>query len=414
MPIIGLIRDPLALNPKINMLAQRAQQLTGSQTSGMRNRARKLRTEGVHVVNFAAGELDQDTSASIKQAARDAVDQGRTQYTDTLGIKDLRERLAKKVSHKTGLEYTIDEVGFTAGAKQALFNAVFVTFQPGDEVIIPAPYWVTFPEQVRLAGATPVFLPTTQHDFQIDLAELERAITPRTRGMILNTPHNPTGAVYSASALEQIGKLALKHKLTCIFDECYDELVYAPAVHHNIVKLVPAMKERVILVGSLSKTYCIAGWRAGFIAAPKAVLKAVSNLQSHTASNPCNLVQYAALAALDPGNDAFVETIRRQLAGQRGTALALVQKIPHITCTVPTGAFYLFPDVSGLLNKTFDGKRIENVDMLAEMLLEHAHIAVVAGSAFGSERHVRISYAIPTAEITTGFERFEQFVRRLT
>jgi aspartate aminotransferase len=395
------------------MLAQRAQLLSGSQTSGMRNRARKLRTEGVHVVNFAAGELDQDTSPSIKQAARDAVDQGRTQYTDTLGIKELRERLAKKIGQKTGVEYTIDEVGFTAGAKQALFNSVFVTFQPGDEVIIPSPYWVTFPEQVRLAGATPIFLPTTQHDFQIDVSELARAITPRTRGMILNTPHNPTGAVYPATTLEQIGRLAIKHKLTCIFDECYDELVYAPATHANIVKLVPEMKEFAILIGSLSKTYCIAGWRAGFLAAPKAVVKAVSNLQSHTASNPSNLVQYAALAALDPSNDIFVNRIREQLSAQRATALSLVQKVPHVTCTIPSGAFYVFPDVGGLLHRSYEGKRIESVDMLAEMLLEHAHIAVVAGSAFGSEKHIRISYAIPTAEITTGFERLEKFVRAL-
>ena len=245
------------------MLAERMKQLGGSATSGMRNRARKLRAEGVHVVNFAAGELDQDTSPSIKDAAREAIDSGRTQYTETLGIAALRERLAQKISSKTGTPYTVDEVGFTAGAKQALFNAAFVVFQPGDEVIIPAPYWVTFPEQIRLTGATPVFLPTEHNGFQIDVDELARIITPRTRGILLNTPHNPTGAVYSAAVLEKIARLALAHNLICIFDECYEELVYAPAAHHNIVKLVPEMKERTILVGSFSKTYCIAGWRAG-------------------------------------------------------------------------------------------------------------------------------------------------------
>ena len=304
------------------MLAQRALALTGSQTSGMRNRARKLKAEGVQVINFAAGELDQDTSPLIKDAARKAIDGGKTQYTDTLGIKELRERLAAKVTQKTGVTYAVEEVGFTAGAKQALFNAVFVAFQPGDEVIIPAPYWVTFPEQVRLAGATPVFLETVDNDFQIDVEALEKLITPRTRGILLNTPHNPTGVVYSASVLEGIARLALKHDLTCIFDECYDELVYAPAVHHNIVKLVPEMKARTILVGSFSKTYCMAGWRAGFVAGPKAVIKAIANLQSHTASNACNLVQYAALAALDPANEAFVVKIREQLTHQREVGAA--------------------------------------------------------------------------------------------
>jgi aspartate aminotransferase len=380
----------------------------------MRNRARKLKAEGVHVVNFAAGELDQDTSPLIKEAVKHAVDAGRTQYTDTLGIRELRERLAKKVTQKTGLVYTVEEVGFTAGAKQALFNAVFVAFQPGDEVLIPAPYWVTFPEQVRLAGATPVFVPTVDHDFQIDIGEFARRITPRTRGMLLNTPHNPTGVVYPAGALEKIARLALQHNLTCIFDECYDELVYEPAEHYNIVKLVPEMKVRTVLVGSFSKTYCMAGWRAGFVAAPQPFIKAIANLQSHTASNASNLVQYAALAAMEPGNDAFVHRIREQLRGQRATAMKHLERIPHLSCVAPTGAFYLFPDISGLLNKSFDGQRIENVDQLAEMLLQHAHIAVVPGSAFGADHHIRISYAIPAEEIITGFTRFERFVLALT
>jgi aspartate aminotransferase len=396
------------------MIAERMKLLSGSQTSGMRNRARKLSAEGVHVVNFAAGELDQDTSDSVKDAARQAIDSHKTQYSDTLGIKALREQLALKVSGKTGLTYTTEEVGFTAGAKQALFNSVFVAFQAGDEVLIPAPYWVTFPEQVRLAGATPVFVETTHHSFQIDAAELEKKITPRTRGIILNTPHNPTGAVYPVSTLEAIARLCLRHGITCIFDECYDQLVYAPAEHANIVKLVPEMKARTILVGSLSKTYCIAGWRAGFVAAPAPTIKAISNLQSHTASNACNLVQYAALAALDPKNDSFVTGIRGQLRVQRGIALKRVDGIPHVSCVVPGGAFYLFPDVSALLDKSFQGQRVETVERLAELLLEHAHIAVVPGSAFGSERHVRISYAIPAGEIETGFSRLNTFVESLT
>jgi aspartate aminotransferase len=396
------------------MLAERVKYLSGSKTSGMRNRARKLQAEGTNVVNFAAGELYRDTSSSIKKAARQAIEAGRTQYTDTLGIPELRERLARRVTQKTGVAYAVDEVGFTAGAKQALFNANLVSFGPGDEVIIPAPYWVTFPEQVRLAGATPVFLPTTHNDFQINLNELEQSITSRTRGIILNSPHNPTGVVYRADVLEGIAKMALKHDLICIFDECYEALVYAPAVHYNLVKLVPEMKSRTILIGSFSKTYCMAGWRAGIIAGPQPILKAVANLQSHTTSNACSLVQYAALAAMEPDNDAFVDEVRTQLLAQRTIALEYLKKITLLSCVVPSGAFYLFPDVSALLGRFLNNQRVDDVTHLAELLLEHAHIAVVPGSAFGSENHIRLSYAIPAAEIAAGFKQLEQFIKVLT
>ncbi|MDB6129009.1 MAG: aspartate aminotransferase [Verrucomicrobiales bacterium] len=395
------------------MLADRMKGFSGSQTSGMRNRARKLSAEGVHVVNFAAGELDQDTSLSIKLAAHQSIDTRKNQYTDTLGIAALREKLAAKISQKTGINYTAEEVGFTGGAKQALFCANFVLFQPGDEVIIPAPYWVTFPEQVRLAGATPVFVETVHHGFQIDIGELEKAITPKTKGIILNTPHNPTGVVYSPEILKKIAGLAIKHDFICIFDECYDALVYEPARHDNIVKLAPEMKSRTVLIGSFSKTYCIAGWRAGLVAGPAAVIKAISNLQSHTASNPSNIVQYAALAALDPENDAFVTRIRGQLTEQRKAAIEHIQKVPSLTCVIPTGAFYLFPDVSGLFGKSYKGQRIEKVEQLAEVLLEHAHIAVVPGSAFGADNHVRISYAIPKEEVVRGLTALKDFVERL-
>lgn len=396
------------------MLADRMKRLAGSATSGMRNRARKLRAEGVHVINFAAGELDQDTSESIKQAVRDAVDSNRTQYTDTLGIAALRERLAERISRKTGAGYAVEGVGFTAGAKQALFSAASAVFQEGDEVIIPSPYWVTFPEQIRLTGATPVFLATAHNGFQIDPDELARLITPRTKGILLNTPHNPTGVVYPASTLEKIAALVLEHQLVCVFDECYDELVYAPAVHGNIVKLVPEMKARTILIGSLSKSYCMAGWRAGFFAAPAPVVKAIANLQSHIASNPSNLVQYAALAAFEPVNDAFVAGNLKLLTEQRRVALDLIGKVPGVSCVVPDGAFYLFPDVSSLFGKSFNGERIENVDNLAELLLQHAHIAVVPGSAFGADHYVRISYAIPATEVATGLTSLANFVNRLS
>jgi aspartate aminotransferase len=395
------------------MLAERMAGFSGSQTSGMRNKAKALRERGVNVINFAAGELDLPTSPAIKQAAREAIDADRTQYTDTLGIRALREKLAERVSRSTGVSYTAEEVGVTAGAKQALYNAAMVLFDPGCEVIIPAPYWVTFPVQVTLAGAVPVFLPTTKHGFQIDLTELAARITPRTRGIILNTPHNPTGAVYDQSTLEGLAGLVLKHNLTIVFDECYEQLVYAPHMHHNLVKLVPEMKSRTVLVNSFSKTYCMTGWRAGFMSAPKPIMKAVSNLQGHVTSNPSNLAQYGALAGLDSVNDAFVDNVREVLRGRRERALDLIRQIPEVRCTVPQGAFYLFPDVGPLLGRSHRGRPVKDVDALAELLLEEAHVAVVAGSAFGSDRHIRISYAVATPDVEEGLVRIRRFVEGL-
>ncbi len=395
------------------MLAERMKSFGGSQTSGMRNKAKQLRERGVNVANFAAGELDLPTSPAIKQAVREAIDADRTQYTDTLSIRVLRERIAESVSRATGVSYSAEEVGVTAGAKQALYNAAMLLFDPGCEVIIPAPYWVTFPVQVALAGATPVFLPTEPNHFQIDLAELAGLITSRTRGLILNTPHNPTGVVYDRPTLEGIAELAMKHNLMVIFDECYEKLVYAPYEHHNIVKLVPEMKSRTVLINSFSKTYCMTGWLAGFLSAPKPIIKAVANLQGHTTSNPCNLAQYGALAALNKVNDPFLSNVLSVLTARRECALKLVQQIPGVQCGIPQGAFYLFPDVSQLLGRSHKGKLIADIDTLAELLLEEAHVAVVAGSAFGTDRHVRISYAIGTKDIEEGLIRTRQFVEGL-
>jgi aspartate aminotransferase len=395
------------------MLAERMKNLAGSQTSGMRNKAKQLRERGINVINFAAGELDLPTSPAIKQAVHEAVDADRTQYTDTLGIRALRERLAERVSRKTGVPYSAEEVGVTAGAKQALYNAAMVLFDPGSEVMIPAPYWVTFPVQVALAGATPVFLPTEHNRFQMDVAELASRITARTKGLILNTPHNPTGAVYDRSTLEAIAALAIKHDLKVVFDECYEQLVYSPYEHHNIVKLVPEMKQRTVLINSFSKTYCMTGWRAGFFSAPKAVVKAASNLQGHVTSNPSNLAQYGALAALDAVNEPFLKNVLDVLRTRRECALKLMQQIKDVDCPVPQGAFYLFPDMGRLLGRSYKGRPIANVDVLAEMLLEEAHVAVVAGSAFGANRHVRISYAVSTKDVEDGLLRIRQFVQSL-
>ncbi len=395
------------------MLAERTRQIQGSQTSGMRNRAKRLAEQGIAVVNFAAGELDLDTSAAIKLETKQAVDARRNQYTETMGIAPLRKKLAARVSTRTGVTYAPEEIGVTAGAKQALYNAAMVLFQAGDEVIIPTPYWVTFPAQVVLAGAKPVFLPTEQTAFQIDPDALAARVTAKTRGILLNTPHNPTGAVYDEASLRRIAVLAQEKDLVVVFDECYESLVYAPALHHNLVRLAPSMKSRTILVNSFSKTYCLTGWRVGYVAAPASVIKAMSDLQGHTTSNPCNLAQYAALAALDPANDAFVEEVRRVLGERRECALAIARQIPNAESPIPGGAFYLFLDVGWFLGKSYKGTVMADVDTLAEALLEEAHVAVVAGSGFGSTHHVRISYAVSTEHVAEGMRRIRQFLAQV-
>jgi aspartate aminotransferase len=395
------------------MLVERTKQIKGSQTSGMRNRAKRLAEQGVAVVNFAAGELDLDTSPAIKRETKYAVDARWNQYTDTMGISDLRKKLAAKITAKTGVAFTPEEIGVTAGAKQALYNAAMVLFQNGDEAIIPSPYWVTFPAQVVLAGAKPVFLSTAQNDFQIDPDALAALVTPKTKGILLNTPHNPTGAVYSKDSLQRIAAFALEKNLVVVFDECYEALVYAPAVHHNIVRLVPEMKSRTVLVNSFSKTYSMTGWRVGYVAAPAPVIKAMSDLQGHTTSNPCNLAQFAALAALDAENEPFVENVRAVLGERRECAIAIARRIPNVGCPIPGGAFYLFLNVGWFLGKKYNGKLLADVDAFAETLLEEAHVAVVAGSGFGSDHHIRISYAVSTQHVEEGMGRIKQFLEQV-
>ncbi len=395
------------------MLAERTRQIKGSQTSGMRNRAKRLAEQGVDVINFAAGELDLDTSPSIKRQTKAAVDGRRNQYTETMGLAELRKGLAARVSAQTGVTYTPDEIGVTAGAKQALYNAVMVLFQPGDEVIVPSPYWVTFPAQVVLAGAKPVFLPTAQDNFQISAATLASQITPQTRGIILNTPHNPTGVIYSATELKSIAALALAKNLVIVFDECYEKLVYAPSVHQNIVRLVPEVKSRTVLISSFSKTYCMTGWRVGYLAAPAPVIKAISDLQGHTTSNACNLAQFGALAALDPANDDFLANVHQVLSERRDCAFDATGRLPHVTCPIPQGAFYLFLDVSWFLGRSYQEKSIGNIDTFTELLLEFAHVAVVPGSAFGSDHHVRISYAVSKEHVAEGMNRIKKFLEQV-
>ncbi|MEY2412393.1 MAG: aspartate aminotransferase [Acidobacteriaceae bacterium] len=395
------------------LLAERTKKLTPPGTSKMRELANELKKSGVDVVNFAAGELDGDASDLIKHAAKNAIDGGCNKYTPTLGMKKLRERIAARVSDHTGVRYSANEIAVTAGAKQALYNAAMVLFNPGDEVVIPKPYWVTFPTQIEMAGAKTVFVDTAQSNYQLKADDVENIVSPTTRGLIINSPNNPTGAVYKSEDLLRIAQLALKRNLWIIFDECYSELVRVGAVHRNVVQLLPQIKEQTVLVNSFSKSYAITGWRLGYACGPANIITAMENIQGHTTSNPCSISQYAAEAALRGDDGLFINNVNAVLEERLGRARRIVSTMKDISCAPAEGAFYLFLNIQTKLGKTYDGRVINDVDSLCELILKEANVAVVSGAAFGDPTGIRVSYAIETQQVEEGLSRMRRFFERI-
>ncbi|MGW8394400.1 pyridoxal phosphate-dependent aminotransferase [Pseudoduganella sp. HUAS MS19] len=394
-------------------LAQRTKKIAPPGTSRMRTIANELKAQGLHVVNFAAGELDGDTSDTVKQGAREAIDAGKNIYTPTMGAPALRKQLGALVSQHTGVDYAHDEVGLTAGAKQALYNAAMVLLDPDDEVIIPNPYWVTFPTQVELAQGRPVFIETREHGYQLMASQVEQAVTPKTKALIINTPNNPSGAVYQGAELAKIAALALQHDFWIIFDECYASLVRAGHRHAHILAIEPRLKERIVLVNSFSKSHALTGWRLGYVAAPAHVMKAMENLQGHTTSNPSSVAQHAISYALAREDGQFIARVNRTLDERLRRALAIVADMPAVRVAEPQGAFYLFLDISAHLGKQLDGTVIADVDQFCEAALREARIAMVSGAAFGDPGSVRISYAISTDDVVEGLQRLRQLLQRL-
>jgi aspartate aminotransferase len=374
----------------------------------MRELANALERSGIDVINFAAGELDGDASDPMKSGARLAIDEGRNKYTPTLGMKDLRERIAAVVSERCGTDYSADEIGVTAGAKQALDNAAMVLFNPGDEVIIPQPYWVTFPAQVEVAGAKPVFLDTAKTGYRLTAEGLDRAISPATKAVILNSPNNPTGAIYASEALVRIAQIALQRQFWIIFDECYSELVREGAAHRNVVQLEPKTKALTILVNSFSKSHAGTGWRIGYACGPKYVVSAMENCQGHTTSNPSTISQYAAAAALRHEDGSFIRNVNAVLEERLRIAMRIVGSMTDIRCAPAEGAFYLFLNIERKLGKSYRGVPIDNVGTLCELMLREANVAVVPGDAFGDPTGLRVSYAIGTRQVEEGLLRMKR------
>ncbi|TYL12497.1 Aspartate aminotransferase [Moorella thermoacetica] len=393
-------------------LAQRAAGISPSPTLAIDAQAKAMKAKGVKVINFSAGEPDFGTPEHIKQAAIDALAAGFTRYTPVAGIPELRQAICASLAAR-GVTYEPADIVVSCGAKHSLYNAMQVLLNAGDEVILSAPYWVSYYEQVKLAGGVPVVV-TTGPDtgFKLTPGLLEAAITPRTRLLILNSPCNPTGAVYSREELAALAEVIVARDLIVISDEIYAALLYDGLTHTSIASLAPEVKERTILIDGVSKTYAMTGWRIGYAAAPRPVAKAMTDLQSHSTSNPISIAQKAAVAALT-GSQEAVEMMRREFEQRRNRILAGLRELPGIECNQPGGAFYVFPYIGKLFGRKFRGRVLGNSTDVATALLNEFQVAVVPGVAFGAEPYLRLSYATSMDQIEAGLERLRAFVTEL-
>ncbi|TCU32834.1 aminotransferase class I/II-fold pyridoxal phosphate-dependent enzyme [Rhizobium azibense] len=388
------------------MLAQRTSLFDSSGTATARAAAKVAAAAGRNIIDMTAGEIWIELAPTIREGAIDAINRGVNRYTDTIGMMELREALAWKVSLDTGMIWKAEEVSVTSGAKQALFNAAMVLLNPGDEVIIPAPYWTTFPAQVLIAGGVPVFVGTRSSGYVPRVDDIKAAVTERTRVIVVNTPGNPTGAVYDVETLIAIAQLVINRNLWIIFDECYGNFVYGHYTHHSIVSVAPEVRSRTIIVNSFSKSLALTGWRIGYLAGPKEVINAMKALQSHTTSNPNVIAQHAVLAHLQRDDGGYENKLRSQLTGARQVGLNVLSSMTRIPVPEAQGGFYFYLDLSGLLGPpplTNGAKK--TADDVVNTLLSEAGVAAVSGTAFGDTIGLRLSYGIPTEELETGLIR---------
>ena len=393
------------------MLNTRAKNLSPSPTMAIDGRAKQLMAEGVDVINLSVGEPDFDTPETAKAGGRAAIDQGFTKYTAAAGISELREAIADKLRRENGLDYSADEIVVSNGAKHSLFNVFMVLLDPGDEVIIQAPYWVSYPEMAKISGGTPVIVKTdASTGFELIPDMIERALTAKTKAINLNNPCNPTGVVYSREKLQAIADIAVRNNLMIISDEIYERLTYDGAEVVCMATLGPDVRARTITVNGFSKAYAMTGWRLGYTASPKPLAKAMTELQSHSTSGPSSITQKAALAGLK-GDRSFITTMREEFDKRRRFAVERLRSIPGFVLEViPSGAFYVFPNITKLLGQTIGGRKVETTDDLCLAILDEARVAIVPGSSFGSPEHVRISYATSMDKLREGFDRIEKLL----
>lgn len=396
-------------------LADRVNKIQPSPTLAIDAKAKALKAQGVDVVGFGAGEPDFDTPANIREAGKKAIDAGFTRYMAVGGADDLKDAIIAKMKRDHGLEYTREEISVACGAKHTLYNLSQALIQEGDEVIIPGPYWVSYPDQIVLAGGTPVFIMTDESTgFKITPEQLDKAITPKTRYLILNSPCNPTGSTYSKEELEAIGQVLLKHEhVMVVADDIYERLIYDGLKFYNIAQVVPALKPRTIVVNGVSKTYAMTGWRIGYACGPKEIMNAITKMQSQSTSNATSIAQKAAVEALNGPQDT-VDAMCVEFEKRRSYIVERLNAMPGVSCFKSNGAFYVFPNFSGCYGKTTPaGKKIENSSDFAAYLLEDAKVALVPGVAFGDDRYARLSYAISMENIAKGMDRIAEAIKNL-
>ena len=397
----------------MTILSNRAKSLKPSPTLAINAKAKSLQAQGIHVISFGAGEPDFDTPENIKQAAKKALDEGFTKYTPVGGIDDLKDAIIKKFQRDSGLNYKRTEIIVSCGGKHSFYNLAQAIFDEGEEVIIPAPYWVSYPPMVALANAKPVIVETTEkNEFKITPEELKKAITPRTKALILNSPSNPTGTAYTKRDLEKIGEIAISRNFFVISDEIYEKIVYDDFQFVSIASLSEEMKKKTIIVHGVAKTYAMTGWRIGYTAGPEEIISAMNNIQSQSTSNPTSIAQKACVEALlGPQNE--VGKMVSAFAQRRNYIVDRLNKIPGVSCYKPVGAFYVFPNFSSYYGKSYQGKKIENSTQLADFFLDVARVAVVPGIEFGADPFERLSYATSMEDIKEGLDRIEEALKKL-
>ena len=394
------------------VVSPRVAAIPESATLGVTGRAKAMKAAGEDVIIFAAGEPDFDTPGFIKQAAVKALEAGRTKYAPVPGTPELRRAIAGKLKKDNNLDYDPSEIVVSCGAKHSLFNAVLTLVCEGDEVLVPAPYWVTYPEQVKLAGGTLVPVPTRAEDgFRLRAEAVRKAVSKgRTKLLILNSPNNPTGAVYDAESLAAIAQVLIDNDVFVVSDEIYEKLIYGPTKHVSIFNVNPGMKERGVLVNGMSKAYAMTGWRIGYTAAPKELTVPMSRMQSHSTSGITTFAQPGAVAALtSDGSD--VERMRQAFERRRELIIRRVREVPGLVCTEPEGAFYVMVGIEKLIGKTAGGVAIKGANDFAMMLLDSVKVAVVPGEAFGADTWCRFSYACSEDDINHGFDRIAELLK---
>lgn len=393
-------------------LSNRLNRLAPSQTLAMSQKSGEMKAHGIDVINMSVGEPDFNTPDHIKEAAKKAVDENFSRYSPVPGYMDLRKAIVAKLKNENNLDYTTSEILVSNGAKQSVCNTVMALVNDGEEVIIPAPYWVSYPQMVKLAGGTPVIVNAGfEQNFKMTPEQLEAAITPKTRMLILCSPSNPTGSVYTKDELEALADVIKRHDdLFVLADEIYEHINYVGK--HESIAQFPGMKERTIIVNGVSKAYAMTGWRIGFIAAPEWIVKGCNKLQGQYTSGPCSVSQKAAEAAYTTSQEC-VETMRKAFERRRDLIVKLAKEIPGLEVNCPQGAFYLFPKCSGFYGKSYEGKTINNSTDLAMFLLEEGHVATVGGDAFGDPECFRMSYATSDDNIREAMRRIKETLAKL-